>query len=68
MCSSDLGLDTAIDRENEVVARRRFLFTEALEHELRNIEGCKIHAHLLIPGFVFTDLTKGERTEKPAAY
>lgn len=41
-------------------------FTEALEHELRNIEGCKIHAHLLIPGFVFTDLTKGERTEKPA--
>jgi NAD(P)-dependent dehydrogenase (short-subunit alcohol dehydrogenase family) len=41
-------------------------FTEALEHELRNTEGCKIHAHLLIPGFVFTDLTKGERTEKPA--
>jgi NAD(P)-dependent dehydrogenase (short-subunit alcohol dehydrogenase family) len=41
-------------------------FTEALEHELRNTEGCAIGAHLLIPGFVFTDLTKGERTEKPA--
>ena len=40
-------------------------FTEALEHELRNTEGCKISAHLLIPGFVFTDLTRGNRTEKP---
>lgn len=41
-------------------------FTEALEHELRNIEGCAIRAHLLIPGFVFTGLTAGGRTEKPA--
>jgi len=32
-------------------------FTEALEHELRNIPNCRISAHLLIPGFVFTDLT-----------
>lgn len=32
-------------------------FTEALAHELRNIEGCQVSAHLLIPGFVFTDLT-----------
>ena len=40
--------------------------TEALAHELRNIEGAKITAHLLIPGFVWTYLTKGERTEKPA--
>ncbi|APO69544.1 short-chain dehydrogenase/reductase SDR family protein [Rhizobium gallicum] len=43
------------------------VFTEALEHELRNTEGSKISAHLLIPGFVFTGLTKGDRTEKPAA-
>ncbi|TXH81508.1 MAG: SDR family NAD(P)-dependent oxidoreductase [Rhizobium sp.] len=43
------------------------VFTEALQHELRNTEGAKISAHLLIPGFVFTGLTKGERTEKPAA-
>jgi NAD(P)-dependent dehydrogenase (short-subunit alcohol dehydrogenase family) len=42
-------------------------FTEALQHELRNTEGCAISAHLLIPGFVFTGLTKGDRTEKPAA-
>jgi len=43
------------------------VFTEALEHELRNTEGAKVSAHLLIPGFVFTALTKGERTEKPDA-
>jgi NAD(P)-dependent dehydrogenase (short-subunit alcohol dehydrogenase family) len=41
--------------------------TEALAHELRNIEGCRVSAHLLIPGFVFTAMTKGSRTEKPAA-
>ncbi|MGV1758595.1 SDR family NAD(P)-dependent oxidoreductase [Rhizobium sp. A22-96] len=43
------------------------VFTEALQHELRNTAGAKISAHLLIPGFVFTGLTKGERKEKPAA-
>lgn len=42
-------------------------FTEALQHELRNQEGCKISAHLLIPGFVFTPLSSKGRTEKPAA-
>ena len=42
-------------------------FTEALQHELRNKEGCKVTAHLLIPGFVFTPLTASGRTEKPAA-
>ena len=41
-------------------------FTEALEHELRNTENCKVSAHLLIPGFVYTGLTAGNRTEKPA--
>jgi short-subunit dehydrogenase len=41
-------------------------FTEALEHELRNIEGGHISAHLLIPGFVYTGLTANGRTEKPA--
>jgi len=43
------------------------VFTEALQHELRNTEGANISAHLLIPGFVFTALTKGDRTEKPDA-
>lgn len=42
------------------------VFTEALAHELRNAPGCKVTAHLLIPGFVFTELTAKGRTEKPA--
>jgi NAD(P)-dependent dehydrogenase (short-subunit alcohol dehydrogenase family) len=42
------------------------VFTEALEHELRNTPGARLTAHLLIPGFVFTDLTRGARSEKPA--
>jgi len=42
-------------------------FTEALAHELRNTSGCRITAHLLIPGFVFTPLTAHGRNEKPAA-
>ncbi|UQA61346.1 SDR family NAD(P)-dependent oxidoreductase [Polyangium aurulentum] len=41
-------------------------FTEALEHELRNTPGCQLRAHLLIPGFVFTELTASGRTDKPA--
>ena len=28
--------------------------TEALQHELRNMPGCRISAHLMIPGHVFT--------------
>ena len=42
-------------------------FTEALAHDLRNAPGCRITAHLLIPGFVFTPLAAQGRTEKPAA-
>ncbi|MPQ92650.1 short-chain dehydrogenase [Thioclava sediminum] len=41
-------------------------FTEALQHELRNREDCKVEARLFIPGFVYTPLTAGGRTEKPA--
>jgi NAD(P)-dependent dehydrogenase (short-subunit alcohol dehydrogenase family) len=41
-------------------------FAEALAYELRNTEGAMITAHLLIPGFVFTDLTRRDRTEKPS--
>ena len=39
--------------------------TEALSHELRNIEGCQVSAHLLIPGFTFTGMTTSPKTEKP---
>ena len=42
-------------------------FTEALQHQLRNTPGCKVTAHLLIPGFVHTGLTANGRAEKPAA-
>ena len=42
-------------------------FTEALQHELRNQQGCQISAHLLIPGFVFTPLAAKGRNEKPDA-
>jgi NAD(P)-dependent dehydrogenase (short-subunit alcohol dehydrogenase family) len=41
------------------------VFTEALQHELRNTEGCRISAHLLIPGFVFTPLSAQGRSVKP---
>ena len=41
-------------------------FTEALQHELRNTPSCKVSAHLLIPGFVFTPLTSKGRSQKPA--
>lgn len=39
--------------------------TEALAHELRNIAGCRVTAHLLIPGFTFTGFTKVRVSEKP---
>jgi len=42
------------------------VMTEALAHEFRSTEGCQLTAHLLIPGFVFTDLTAKGRVEKPA--
>lgn len=42
------------------------VFTEALQHDLRNRDGCRVSAHLFIPGFVFTSLTARDRTEKPA--
>ena len=41
------------------------VFTEALQHALRSIADCKVEARLFIPGFVFTPLTAGGRTEKP---
>ncbi len=43
------------------------VFTEALAHDLRGTAGGRLTAHLLIPGFVFTELTAQGRTEKPAA-
>ena len=42
------------------------VFTEALQHELRNLPDCAVEARLFIPGFVFTPLTARGRTEKPS--
>jgi NAD(P)-dependent dehydrogenase (short-subunit alcohol dehydrogenase family) len=42
------------------------VFTEALQHHLRNLPGCAVEARLFIPGFVFTPLTANGRTEKPS--
>jgi len=41
------------------------VLTEAAAHELRQIEGCRVTAHLLVPGFTFTGITG--RPEKPPA-
>ena len=42
------------------------VLTEALAHSLRNEDGGRISAHLLIPGSTFTGMTARGRTEKPA--
>jgi len=42
------------------------VLTEALAHSLRNEDGARISAHLLIPGSTFTAMTSGGRREKPA--
>jgi NAD(P)-dependent dehydrogenase (short-subunit alcohol dehydrogenase family) len=41
------------------------VLTEALAHSLRNVDGARITAHLLIPGSTFTGMTSRGRTEKP---
>jgi len=40
------------------------VLTEALAHSLRSTPGCQVTAHLLIPGFTYTGLTRA--AEKPA--
>ena len=41
--------------------------TEGLAHQLRNTDGCQVSAHLLVPGFVWTGMTRRTgRTEKPS--
>jgi NAD(P)-dependent dehydrogenase (short-subunit alcohol dehydrogenase family) len=42
------------------------VLTEALAHSLRNEEGARITAHLLIPGSTFTAMTSRGRSDKPA--
>lgn len=42
-------------------------FTEGLAHDLRNEEGSKVSAHLLVPGFTYTGMISRFLPEKPAA-
>ena len=35
--------------------------TESLAHELREVPGCQVTAHLLIPGFTFTAMTQADQ-------
>jgi NAD(P)-dependent dehydrogenase (short-subunit alcohol dehydrogenase family) len=39
--------------------------TEGLQHVLRNTPGCKVSAHLLVPGWVHTGLTARRGADKP---
>ncbi len=39
-------------------------YSEGLQHELRNTEGCNVTAHLLVPGWT----TTGKREHKPGAW
>jgi len=39
-------------------------YTEGLQHQLRNTEGCQVSAHLLVPGWT----TTGKREHQPGAW
>ncbi len=41
------------------------VLTEGLQHTLRNIVDCQVSAHLLVPGFTFTGMTRRRVAEKP---
>lgn len=40
--------------------------TESLAHHLRGLEGCRVTAHLLVPGFTYSGMIKRFLKEKPA--
>ena len=42
--------------------------TEGLQHSLRNTPDCQVTAHLLVPGFTFTGLTRGAKEKPPGAW
>ena len=41
------------------------VLTESLAHSLRNVDGCRVSAHLLVPGSTFTGMTRGAAATKP---
>ena len=42
--------------------------TEGLQHTLRETAGCQVSAHLLVPGFTFTGMTRGATEKPPGAW
>ncbi|MDB5456834.1 MAG: short chain dehydrogenase [Caulobacter sp.] len=42
--------------------------TEGLQHTLRETAGCQVSAHLLIPGYTYTGMTKRTPTKPDAAW
>lgn len=42
-------------------------FTQGLAHDLRQVEDCKVSAHLLVPGFTYTGMISAFLPEKPEA-
>jgi len=44
------------------------VYTEGLAHDLRGREGCRVTAHLLVPGFTFTGMTARGGVKPPAAW
>ena len=41
--------------------------TECLQHDLRNMEDCRLSAHLLVPGFTYSGMIRQFIDEKPDA-
>jgi len=44
------------------------VLTEGLQHTLREMPGCMVTAHLLIPGFTFTGMTRRASEKPPGAW
>jgi len=44
------------------------VYTEGLAHDLRNRAGCRVTAHLLVPGYTFTGMTARGGDKPPAAW
>jgi len=44
------------------------VLTEGLQHTLRETPGCQVTAHLLVPGFTFTGMTRGAATKPAGAW
>jgi NAD(P)-dependent dehydrogenase (short-subunit alcohol dehydrogenase family) len=42
--------------------------TEGLQHTLRETPGCRVSAHLLVPGFTFTGMTRRAAEKPPGAW